>query len=90
MRLVASGYGVEMVLKRMAQGTKTAGESTAVDGHDKSHRRTLVGAGLVVSAGPGFANAGEIVSLCTSSPTYPLYSSTTYAKALRCIKLQPK
>ena len=26
---------------------------------------------------PGFANAGEIVSLCTSTPTYPLYSSTT-------------
>ena len=25
----------------------------------------------------GYANAGEIVSLCTSSPTYPLYSSTT-------------
>ena len=45
------GNGVEMVLKRLAQGAKTTGESAPVDGHDESHRRAHGGAGLIVGAG---------------------------------------
>ena len=40
-----------MPLESLAQGTEAAGEAAAVDGHDESHSRALLGAGLVVGAG---------------------------------------
>ena len=40
-----------MPLEGLAQGAEAAGEPAAVDGHDETHRRALVEAGLVVSTG---------------------------------------
>ena len=47
---VTGSNGFEMVPERLAQGAETAGQTAAVYDHDKSNRRALLGAGLVVGA----------------------------------------